>query len=605
MTTAPQPKKRVSRQGLELVKSFEGLRRRAARLPNGRFVVGYGHIRSTREGAEIGPDDAEALLRYDLLPIEAALNEWALAPLTQNQFDALVSFAFNIGLSAFRRSDVLRRINEGDLLRAAAGMDTWRRVDLDGEPIIVDALVRRRAVEKALFLTPPGGQVPAPSAVLKPRIDDEAFTSVLLRRPEEPDIPLDSDDAFAARPEPETEAELEGEAQDELDLVVAETTVVIPAGEDPELEPELVITETTVFVAPDGAEFAEEGDAGMLDAETFDAETFDTDAESFDVETFETDAESLDTEAQSTPAEASDLDFAPETDPDADGFDLSEPEMDEVLQDAPAEDEEQAAAAPEFSPLSALIDDQDDEEEDPEEEELSAAQAAAAAVFARLSEILAQDQDDEEDGGDLSSLTIDPEPETADGAFLQAHPSPPEDDRGTGFPEMDTAGLASFEAEAPASEVAFEPEAAQAELQPFPDDGALPPVIEPEEQAEFDSAYIDEDELDTGEPVAAPAGEHWDERSGAQPSQGDPAALSEPYEENNRAGLLIFLGLTGLAFIIGSLVSFARTPLPGADADGSGWTFVLGAVGVLCICGALWFALGPDEDEPEAPSSAE
>ncbi|MDP8915610.1 MAG: lysozyme, partial [Pseudomonadota bacterium] len=256
MTTAPQPKKRVSRQGLELIKSFEGLRRRAARLPNGRFVVGYGHIRSTREGAEIAPEDAEALLRYDLLPIEAALNEWALAPLTQNQFDALVSFAFNIGLASFRRSDVLRRINEGDLLRASAAMDTWRRVDLDGEPVIVDALVRRRAVEKALFLTPPGGQVPAPSAVLRPRVDTEAYTSVLLRRPEEIRTPFDGDDAVALRSEPTDEVGAEPETDEpELEfgpeLVVSETTLIVPPGPDPELEPELVITETTVFVAPE------------------------------------------------------------------------------------------------------------------------------------------------------------------------------------------------------------------------------------------------------------------------------------------------------------------------------------------------------------------
>lgn len=208
-TNGPRARQRVSRSGLELIKSFEGLRRKSARLPGGRYVVGYGHIRSAREGVEVSEADAEALLRYDLLPIEAAVNEWAFAPLTQNQFDALVSFAFNIGVKTFRRSDVLRRINEGAYLQAAGALEMWRRAELDGEGVIVDALVRRRAAEKALFLTPPGGHVAAPSAVLKPRIDFAAFRSVPRRRPEQVQTPLDGDEAVALRPAPETREEPE------------------------------------------------------------------------------------------------------------------------------------------------------------------------------------------------------------------------------------------------------------------------------------------------------------------------------------------------------------------------------------------------------------
>lgn len=204
MTPEPahKPRRRVSPSGLRLIKSFEGLRRKSARLPGGRFVVGHGHTRSAREGVEIDEADAEALLRYDLLPVEAAVNEWSFAPLNQNQFDALVSFAFNIGLSAFRRSDVLRRVNEGALLQAAGALEMWRRVELDGEGVVVDALVRRRAAEKALFLQPIDGHVPAPSAVLKPRIDIGAYRSVPRRRPERVATPMDGDDAVAIRSEP-------------------------------------------------------------------------------------------------------------------------------------------------------------------------------------------------------------------------------------------------------------------------------------------------------------------------------------------------------------------------------------------------------------------
>lgn len=204
-TDRSAPRKRVSRPGLELIKSFEGFRRRSARLPGGRYVVGHGHIRSARQGVEVSQADAEALLRYDLLPIEAAINEWAFAPLTQNQFDALVSFAFNIGIQTFRRSDVLRRINEGAYLQAAGALEMWRRAELDGEGVIVDALVRRRAAEKALFLKPAAGNIPAPGSVLHPRIDFDAFHGMPRMRPEEVETPLDGEDAVALRPARESE----------------------------------------------------------------------------------------------------------------------------------------------------------------------------------------------------------------------------------------------------------------------------------------------------------------------------------------------------------------------------------------------------------------
>jgi lysozyme len=166
-----KPRYQVSDAGVALIKRFEGYRRRAARLEDGRWTIGYGHTRSAREGAEVSETDAEALLRYDLIGIVAALNERIYTPLTQNQFDALASFVFNIGLENFRRSSTLRRLNEGALLRAASAIEMWRGADFEGMRIVVDALVRRRAAEKALFLTPPGGFVPMPTPVVEPRLD--------------------------------------------------------------------------------------------------------------------------------------------------------------------------------------------------------------------------------------------------------------------------------------------------------------------------------------------------------------------------------------------------------------------------------------------------
>ena len=185
---------RVSRAALELLKRFEGYRRVAAQLPDGRWTIGYGHTLTAREGAEVSESDAEALLLYDLISVAHAINENVYAPITQNQFDALCSFAFNIGIDNFRRSQVLKRINSGAAVQAACAMELWRKADFEGERIVVDALVRRRSAEKTLFLTPAGDAwIPAPSPVLRPAIDLDALDLVPLRRPVELETSFEGD----------------------------------------------------------------------------------------------------------------------------------------------------------------------------------------------------------------------------------------------------------------------------------------------------------------------------------------------------------------------------------------------------------------------------
>src|SRR5436190_426149 len=140
-----KPRHQLSRGGLELVKRFEGYRRASARLADGGWTIGYGHTKSAREGAEVSEADAEALLIYDLMAVQADVNRLVFTPLTQNQYDALVSFAFNVGPDAFRTSGVLRRINEGSMLQAAFALEMWRKSDFEGERIVIDALIRRRS----------------------------------------------------------------------------------------------------------------------------------------------------------------------------------------------------------------------------------------------------------------------------------------------------------------------------------------------------------------------------------------------------------------------------------------------------------------------------
>ena len=162
---------RISPAGLQLIKSFEGFRETAVRLPDGRWTIGYGHVRTAREGLTISPKDADELLLHDLKSIENAVSNMIYAPLMQGQFDALVSLAFNISLGQLRDSDIVRLLNSGDYLGAANAFDLWRKARLHGRVIVVDALVRRRAAEKTLFLQHPSGPPSAPTPMVTPEMD--------------------------------------------------------------------------------------------------------------------------------------------------------------------------------------------------------------------------------------------------------------------------------------------------------------------------------------------------------------------------------------------------------------------------------------------------
>ncbi len=258
---------RVTKTAVELVKRFEGLRRRAARLPEGGWTVGYGHTLTAREGAEVTPEEAELLLYYDLSEVATRIDAWSFTPLNQNQFEALTAFAFNIGLENFRRSTVLKRINEGQHLQAAAAMELWRKTEVGGEGVVADALVRRRAAEKAHYLTPPEGFQPSPSQVLRPIFDhsvvEAAAQSQSARRASVVDAPLDGDQATAsvrpepepserAPPEPEASGPAEPEGEAEAGAVEAHEA---PPAEAPE-PPPLVPIEETAVAAPIAAAVA-------------------------------------------------------------------------------------------------------------------------------------------------------------------------------------------------------------------------------------------------------------------------------------------------------------------------------------------------------------
>ena len=138
---------KTGNKGIELIKRFEHLMLNAYKCPAGVWTIGYGHTSGVEAGMEITEEQAEVLLVNDIKPIEALLNGLMLH-LNQNQFDALVSFIFNVGADAFLRSTLLRRIKEGVGAKDIEAQ-FMRWVYADGKRL--SGLIRRRIAEADLY----------------------------------------------------------------------------------------------------------------------------------------------------------------------------------------------------------------------------------------------------------------------------------------------------------------------------------------------------------------------------------------------------------------------------------------------------------------------
>jgi len=140
---------KYSDAGVALTKSFEGLRLKAYKDCAGVLTIGYGHTGTDAvEGMTIDEAQADTLLRNDLQSAVDCVNRAVTAKITQNQFDALVDFCFNVGCGALLNSTLLRKVNAADFTDAAAQFGLW--VHAGGE--VVAGLVRRRKLEAGMFL---------------------------------------------------------------------------------------------------------------------------------------------------------------------------------------------------------------------------------------------------------------------------------------------------------------------------------------------------------------------------------------------------------------------------------------------------------------------
>lgn len=141
----------ISQRGIDALKEHEGLRTRAYRDVAGVWTIGYGTIKIKGKPVEAGMtctlQEAEEWLRDDLAWAQTAVNRLVKVGLTQSMYDALVSFVYNVGESAFARSTMLRKLNTGDYAGAAEQFDRW--IFAGGKP--VRGLVNRRRVERSMF----------------------------------------------------------------------------------------------------------------------------------------------------------------------------------------------------------------------------------------------------------------------------------------------------------------------------------------------------------------------------------------------------------------------------------------------------------------------
>jgi len=141
----------INDAGLELIKHFEGLQLSAYLCPAGVPTIGYGHTKTARIGQRINKDEADALLQKDVKEFEGAIANWAAnngVSLNENEFAALVSLAYNIGIGEFAYSTVARKLKEGDRAAASNAFLMWDKAD--GK--VLAGLARRRANERDLFL---------------------------------------------------------------------------------------------------------------------------------------------------------------------------------------------------------------------------------------------------------------------------------------------------------------------------------------------------------------------------------------------------------------------------------------------------------------------
>jgi len=140
---------RTGDAGVALIKKSEGKKLKAYKpIEEDPWTIGFGHTKDVKEGDKISNEQAEEFLREDLLVYEQCVNRNVMLELSQNEFDALISWTYNLGCPNLRKSTLLRLLNAGDRAGAADQFPRWNRA----AGRVLRGLTRRRMAERELFL---------------------------------------------------------------------------------------------------------------------------------------------------------------------------------------------------------------------------------------------------------------------------------------------------------------------------------------------------------------------------------------------------------------------------------------------------------------------
>jgi lysozyme len=143
-------KTKLSKQGLEMLKKFEGFSSHAYKCPAGVITIGYGFTKGVKLGDKITLSEAEKRLKLEVIPFEKCVVENCYRDINQSQFDALVLLAYNIGASAFKKSTLLKMLNDekSDIAEISKQFLRWNKAG--GKELA--GLSNRRIAERELFL---------------------------------------------------------------------------------------------------------------------------------------------------------------------------------------------------------------------------------------------------------------------------------------------------------------------------------------------------------------------------------------------------------------------------------------------------------------------
>ncbi len=134
-------------EGLALIKKFEGCELEAYQCSAGVWTIGYGHTKGVAPGDSVSQEEAEQMLVDELHEYESYVNEYVTVALSQNQFDALVSWVYNLGPANLKASTMLKVLNSGEYEDVPAQMKRWNKAG--GK--VLEGLIRRREAEACLY----------------------------------------------------------------------------------------------------------------------------------------------------------------------------------------------------------------------------------------------------------------------------------------------------------------------------------------------------------------------------------------------------------------------------------------------------------------------